>query len=31
MILGTVWSLEPAEDYFQARHNLFIPSEVIAT
>ena len=28
--MGTVWSLEPVEDYFPTLHNLSIPSEPIA-
>jgi len=31
MILGTVGSLGPVEDCFQTKHNLLVPSELIAT
>ncbi len=31
MTVGTVGSLAPVEDYFQTRHNFFIPSKLIAT
>ncbi len=31
MTVGTVQSLEPVEDCFQTKHNVFIPSELIAS